>query len=110
MIIKIHRAGRSFRGVVAYVSRDVKADTAARVAWTHTINLAEDHLPSAVNEMLLTYQAADSLKRAAGISTGGSQLQKPVKHISIGWHESEHPTPEHMRETLSKYLKHMGWG
>jgi hypothetical protein len=109
MIIKIHRSGRSFKGVVAYLSHDVKADTAARVAWTHTINLAEDHLPSAVNEMLVTYQAADSLKRAAGISTGGSQLQRPVKHFSVGWHVSEHPTPEHMHDTLRKYLEHMGW-
>jgi hypothetical protein len=110
MIVKIHRSGRSFVGVTRYLAHDPNAKTADRVAWTHTLNLAEDtHLPTAVHEMLWTYRAADSLKRASGISTGGTRLQRPVKHLSLGWHESEQTTQAHMLQTAKAYLKHMGW-
>jgi hypothetical protein len=110
MIIKIHRAGRSFAGITNYLTRNKESkEIAERVAWTATLNLADDHVPTAVHEMLWTYRAADQLKRAAGISTGGSKLQRPVKHFTIGWHESEQPTKEHMLETVKEYLKHMKW-
>ncbi|MEA2889967.1 MAG: hypothetical protein QOI05_760 [Bradyrhizobium sp.] len=50
MIIKIHKPGRSFKGVCRYLMHDAKADTAERVAWTHTVNVANDDVLSAVNE------------------------------------------------------------
>jgi hypothetical protein len=64
---------------------------------------------SAVDEMLWTFRAADMLKRQAGIATGGSKLDKPVRHISLSWPQGEAPTQEHMTETVQAYLKFMGW-
>jgi hypothetical protein len=109
MIIKLHKAGRSFRGVSRYLTQDAKAETAERVAWTGTINLASDDIPSAVNEMLWTFRSADALKREAGVSTGGSKLEKPVKHFSLSWPHGEAPGREHVMETVQAYMKHMGW-
>ena len=109
MIVKLHRAGRSFTGVCRYLSHDAKAETSERVAWTQTLNLANDDLPSAIDEMLWTFRSADLLKREAGISTGGSKLEKPVKHFSLSWPHGETPTKEHMVETVQAYLRHMGW-
>jgi hypothetical protein len=109
MIIKLHKPGRSFKGVCRYLMHDAKADTAERVAWTHTVNVANDDVPSAVNEMLWTFRSADALKRQAGISTGGSKLEKPVKHFSLSWAHGEAPAKEHVIETVQKYMKHMGW-
>jgi hypothetical protein len=109
MIIKLHKAGRSFKGVCRYLTHDAKAETAERVAWTSTINLANDDVPSAVNEMLWTFRSADALKREAGVSTGGSKLEKPVKHFSLSWPQGDAPSREHMIETVNAYMKHMGW-
>jgi hypothetical protein len=109
MIIKLHKAGRSFKGVCRYLLHDAKADTAERVAWTHTVNVANDDVLSAVNEMLWTFRSADALKREAGISTGGSKLEKPVKHFSLSWPHGEAPSREKMIETVNAYMRRMGW-
>lgn len=109
MIIKIHKPGRSFKGVIRYLAHDVKAETTERVAWTHTLSLAHDDTPSAVDEMLWTFRAADVLKREAGVGTGGKPLEKPVKHFSLAWSPDESPTKEHMIETVRAYMEHMGW-
>ena len=112
MIIKIHRPGRSFRGVCRYLTHDADgASTAERVAWTHMLNLTADDkdVSSAVNEMLWTYRAADALKREAGVSTGGSKLEKPVKHFSLSWPHGAEPTKEQIIDTVRAYMAHMGW-
>jgi hypothetical protein len=109
MIIKLHKAGRSFKGVCRYLTHDAKAETAKRVAWTSTINLANDDVPSSVNEMLWTFRSADALKREAGVATGGSKLEKPVKHFSLSWPHGEAPGREHVVETVQAYMQHMGW-
>jgi hypothetical protein len=109
MIIKLHKAGRSFKGVCRYLTHDAKAETAERVAWTGTVNLANDDVPLAVNEMLWTFRSADALKREAGVATGGSKLEKPVKHFSLSWPHGEAPSREHVVETVQAYMKHMGW-
>jgi len=109
MIIKIHKAGRSFKGVSRYLLHDAGTETAKRVAWTHTVNLAHDLVSSAVDEMLWTFRSADVLKRAAGVSTGGSKLDKPVKHFSLCWPQGETPAQDHMIETVQAYMAHMGW-
>jgi len=109
MIIKLHRSGRSFKGAMRYLIHDAgKADTSERVAWTATVNLANDHIPSAVDEMIWTARAADQIKRAAGISTGGSKIEYPAEHFSLSWHTSEAPTREEMIEATKCYMKHMG--
>jgi hypothetical protein len=83
--------------------------TADRVDWTHTLNLANDHIPSAVDEMLWTCRAADQLKREAGIGAGGRRLESPVKHFSLNWHPSDQPSREEMVEAVESLLQHLGW-
>ena len=60
-----------------------KAKTAERVGWTHTLNLANDHVPSAVDEMLWTARNAELLKQEAGIRAGGRATENAVKHVSL---------------------------
>lgn len=62
MIVRIFSAGTSFKGLSAYLTHDPDAETAERVAWTHTHNLANDHVNSAVDEMLWT--AIERIERA----------------------------------------------
>jgi hypothetical protein len=109
VIPKLFKSGKSFRGLIRYLSTDPKAQTSERVDRTHTLNLAYDHVPSAVDEMLWTYRSADWLKRQAGVPTGGSPLKDPVRHFSLNWHASETPTREHMIETVEHFMKHMKW-
>jgi hypothetical protein len=67
MIVKIGIGGKSFKGLAEYLTDDPKARTDKRVDWTHTHNLANDHVPSAVDEMLWTARNAELLKQEAGI-------------------------------------------
>lgn len=109
MIPRLCSAGRSFKGLSLYLSHDPKAQTAERVAWTHTLNLANDHVPSAVHEMYSTYTHAELLKQENGVRAGGRDLEKPIKHFSLNWHPSEQPTREQMIEAVVSVLEHMGW-
>ena len=67
MIVKISAKGKSFSGLATYLTHDPNAKTADRVKWTHTLNLAHDHVPSAVDEMLWTARHAELLKQQAGV-------------------------------------------
>jgi hypothetical protein len=110
VIIRLLSAGKSFKGLGRYLAHDAdRASTANRVEWTHTLNLANDDVGSAIDEMLWTYRAADQLKRVAGIRPGSHPLKNPVKHVSLGWDRSDPQTREHMIETVKAYLEHMGW-
>jgi hypothetical protein len=110
VIIRLLSAGTSFKGLGRYLAHDAdKAPTSNRVEWTHTLNLANNEVPEAINEMLWTYRAADQLKRAAGIRPGSHPLKNPVKHFSLGWDRSDPQTREHMISTVKTYLDHMGW-
>lgn len=110
MIVRIQRGGKSFKWLGQYLTHDAgKAQTSERVAWTDTLNLANDQLGSAIDEMYWTYRAADQLKRAAGISTGGTPLKNPVKHVSLNWHPSEQPAKEEMVEAVRDFMRYMGW-
>ncbi len=109
MIVKIMSSGKSFSGAADYLTHDPKAETDERVAWTHTLNLANDHVPSAVNEMLWTARDAELLKQEAGIRAGGRATENPVKHISLNWAPEDDPSREHMIETTQAFLRHMKW-
>lgn len=110
MIIRIQRGGKSFKWLGTYLTHDAgKAQSSERVEWTDTLNLAHTHVGSAIDEMYWTYRAADQLKRAAGISTGGTRLQNPVKHLSLNWHPSDQPTREEMFAAVKDFVRHMGW-
>ncbi len=109
MIVKIERSGTSFKGLSTYLTHDPKANTQDRVAWTHTQNLANDHVPSAVDEMVWTARNAELLKQEAGVRAGGRTTEDPVKDVSLNWSPEDKPTPEHMITTTKDFLRHMGW-
>jgi hypothetical protein len=110
MIVKIMPNGKSFSGLANYLSHDPDhAKTAERVAWTHTRNLTNDHVPAAVNEMVWTARDAELLKQEAGVRAGGRSIEKPVKDFSLNWSPQEHPSREHMIETTEEFLRHQGW-
>jgi len=109
MIVKISSSGASFKGLSTYLTHDPNANTAERVAWTHTHNLANDHVPSAVDEMVWTARNAELLKQEAGVRAGGRVTENPVKHMSLNWAPDDSPSPEHMIKTSEKFLRHMGW-
>jgi hypothetical protein len=110
MIVKIGRSGKSFSGLTQYLTHDPeKAQTAKRVAWTHTHNLANDFVPSAVDEMLWTTRDAELLKQEAGVRAGGRATESPVKHVSLSWAIEDNPSQRHMIATSEQYLRSMGW-
>jgi hypothetical protein len=109
MIIRILSNGKSFKGAAAYLTHDPDADTSKRVEWTHTLNLANEDVPSAVNEMVWTARDAELLKQEAGVRAGGRATETPVKHFSLNWAPEDKPTPKHMIETTQEFLRHMGW-
>lgn len=109
MIVKIGQNGKSFKGLSEYLTHDPEARTDERVAWTHTHNLAEDDVPSAVNLMYLTAENAELLKQEAGVRGGGRATESPVKHVNLNWAPDEKPTREHMIQTAEGFLRHMKW-
>jgi Relaxase/Mobilisation nuclease domain len=109
VIVKILSAGKSFKGLATYLTHDPKAKTQDRVAWTHTLNLANDHVPSAVDELIWTSRHAELLKQEAGIRAGGRATENAVKHLSLNWAPEDKPTKEHMIEATGDFLTHMKW-
>jgi hypothetical protein len=109
MIVKIGSGGKSFKGLSEYLTHDPEAKSDERVAWTHTHNLANDHVPSAVDEMLWTARHAELLKQEAGVRAGGRATEDRVKHISLNWSPEDSPTREHMIATSEKFLTAMHW-
>lgn len=55
--------------------------------------------------MHATWDDRVRLKRAAGISLRGRDNTKPVLHMTLSWHASDEPSPEHMKETSLAALK-----
>lgn len=109
MIVRILSSGKSFSGLANYLTHDAEAKTEERIGWTHTLNLAHDHIPSAVDEMIWTARSAELLKQEAGIRPGGRATENPVKHLSLNWSPEDDPTREHMIETTEEFLRHMKW-
>jgi hypothetical protein len=109
MIVKISAPGKSFKGLSDYLTHDPKSMTEERVAWTRTHNLANDDIPSAINEMYLTAENAELLKQEAGIRAGGRSTEKPVKHVSLNWDPADNPSEKHMINTAEHFLERMGW-
>lgn len=104
MIVKIQKAGSSFKGLTAYLTEQKE-----RVAWTHSLNCANDDVLSVVHELYSTSSQAEFLKEQAGVHAGGTVVDKPVKHISLNWHPDEQPTREDMIAAAEEFLKRMGW-
>ena len=109
MIVRIHKGGKSFKGLATYLTHDPEAKTDERVGWTHTLNLAHDHVPSAVDEMVSTARSAELLKQEAGLRAGGRATENAIKHVTLSWSPEDSPTREHMVETAEGFLRHMNW-
>ena len=83
MVAKIHALGRSFAGVAKYCLHDApepdeaeRLESADRVEWAETRNLAS-RPERAAGQMAATTQYAGELKRLAGGSQAGRPLAKP---------------------------------
>jgi hypothetical protein len=110
MIVKILPSGRSFKGLADYLTHDPKARTADRVAWTHSLNCANDDVLSVVHEMYTTFCQAELLKEEAGVRAGGRALDKAVKHLSLNWHPDEPaPSREEMIAATESLLERLDW-
>ena len=110
MIVKILSRGKSFKGLATYLTHDPDgAKTVERVGFTHTLNCANEHVPSAVDEMVWTARQAELLKQEAGIRAGGRATENAVKHLSLNWAPDENPSREHMIETAEGFLRAMRW-
>lgn len=114
-------SGRSFRSCGLYYLHDKlkptvastpatsKAKTASRVWMTTTRNCVNTDAASALTEMWRTAEARTWLKARSDIKRGGRACTRPVKTISLSWHEDDQPPPAHMIETADAFLSHMKW-
>ncbi len=89
MVPKVTKTGTSFKGAMAYYLHDKGEQTAERVDWTHTLNLATDDPEAAWKIMAATAQSADQLKQQAGIRAGRKAGSDVVYAYSLGWHPDE---------------------
>ena len=98
MVVKMSAPGRSFSGVADYCLHDPRMpgeahhpESAERVEWTETRNLATSEGERAARIMAATAEAAPELKRLAGGAATGRKLEKPVCHYSLNWAKDEKP-------------------
>ena len=92
MVVKMSSPGRSFGGVADYCLHDPRMpgeahhpESAERVEWTETRNLATSEGERAGRIMVATAEACPELKRLAGVAATGRKLEKPVCHYSLSW-------------------------
>ena len=115
MVTKMSAPGRSFGGVADYCLHDPRMpgeahhpESAERVEWTKTRNLATEHGERASRIMAATAEAAPELKRLAGGAATGQKLEKPVCHYSLNWAKDEKPDRQEMRRAAAESLKALG--
>ncbi|SCZ74327.1 Relaxase/Mobilisation nuclease domain-containing protein [Epibacterium ulvae] len=98
--------GRSFKGVGAYVLHDKGAQSADRVAFVETVNLASTRAKVALAEMVHTATHQKELKRRAGLRA--TATSKPVYHYSLSWEVNEKPTHAEQMEAVQESIKALG--
>ena len=115
MVVKMAAPGRSFGGVVDYCLHDPRMpgeahhpESAERVEWTETRNLATSEGERAGRIMAATAEASPELKRLAGGAATGRKLEKPVCHYSLNWAKDEKPDRQEMRRAAAESLKALG--
>ena len=111
MVPRIHAGGKSFGGIVEYLTHDARTPddphptTGERVGWYAVENLSACQPREAAAVMRGTARDA-VLKELAGGSAKGRALTKPVYHYSLSWARDERPTRDTMltaaRESLKK--------
>jgi hypothetical protein len=76
MVPRVAGKGASFKGAGAYYLHDKQADTAQRVAFTHTENLPTNDPELALRHMAYTAMHQDEIKALAGTkATGRKSVQ-----------------------------------
>ena len=115
MVVKMSSPGRSFGGVADYCLHDPRMpgaahhpESAERVEWTETRNLATSEGERAGRIMAATAEASPELKRLAGAAATGRKLEKPVCHYSLNWARDEKPDRQEMRRAAEASLKALG--
>ena len=115
MVVKMSSPGRSFGGVADYCLHDPRMpgeahhpESAERVEWTETRNLATSEGKRAGRIMAATAEASPELKRLAGVAATGRKLEKPVCHYSLSWAKDEKPDRQEMRRAAQESLKALG--
>ena len=83
-------------------------ESAERVEWTETRNLATSEGERAGRIMAATAEASPDLKRLAGGAATGRKLEKPVCHYSLNWAREEKPDRQEMRRAAEASLKALG--
>ena len=114
MVTKMSAPGRSFGGVADYCLHDRwvpgegQPESAERVEWTETRNLATEQGDRAARIMAVTAEASPELKRLAGAAATGRKLEKPVCHYSLNWAKEEKPDRQEMSRAAEESLKALG--
>ena len=115
MVVKMSSPGRSFGGVADYCLHDSRMpgeahhpESAERVEWTETRNLATSEGERAGRIMAATAEASPELKRLAGGAATGRKLEKPVCPYSLSWAKDEKPNRQEMRRAAQESLKALG--
>ena len=83
-------------------------ESAERVEWTETRNLATEQGDRAARIMAATAEASPELKRLAGAAATGRKLEKPVCHYSLNWAKEEKPDRQEMSRAAEESLKALG--
>lgn len=109
MVPKIHAKGSSFKGAAAYLLHDKdRADSAERVEWVETRNLAADDPEIAWRIMAATALDQARLKAEDGVKNTGRKSDKHVLHISLAWHPDQEPSREDICEAADAALAAIG--
>ena len=114
MVPRIHAGGKSFGGIVDYLTHDARTPddphptTGERVGWYSVENLSACQPREAAAVMRGTARDAAVLKELAGGSAKGRALTKPVYHYSLSWARDERPTRDDMLTAASESLKKLG--
>src|SRR5262249_38596295 len=102
---KTRGRGAGFKGKLRDDLRDKGAATADRVGFVHMRNLATADPRQAWREMKTLCDAADDLKRRAGVPLTGQKLRQPVYAFTLNWHPLDQPDAGHMRETAEHAIE-----
>ena len=114
MVPRIHAGGKSFGGLVEYLTHDAAIpgdrhpNTGERVGWVAVENLPDCQPRTVAAVMHATARDAAVLKELAGVSAKGRALTKPVYHYSLSWAKDEYPTRDDMLTAARSSLKTLG--
>jgi len=105
----VARKGKSFKGVIAYITHDVGENSAERVEYVEAINLRTSDPEKAAKVMAWTATHAELLKQAAGMPATGRKTENPVYHYSLNWDGSEQVDNQEMIATAKASLEALGY-